>query len=446
MAAFWFDSARLPTGWAAQVRIDVGPDGRISAIAPGGDKAGATVLHAPAIPALPNVHSHAFQRAMAGLAEYSNGGRDDFWSWRERMYAFLQRLDPEDVEAVAAQTYVEMLKGGYGSVAEFHYVHRAPGGAWYDDKAATAHAIARAAQATGMGLLLLPVVYLSSGFDAAPLQPRQKRFDCSPADARDICAALEKTGVATGLSLHSLRAVPEVHIRESLAAHGSAPVHIHVAEQVGEVEACLAATGKRPVERLFELADVDARWCLIHATHMAPHETERVCRSGAVAGLCPSTEGNLGDGLFDLPGLEQHAGAFGIGTDSHVSLDAREELRWLDYGWRIQQRRRFAEGREGHRGADLWMRAADGGARALGWSKGGLAVGARADIVVLDESHPSLQHRSGDLLLDALVFCNQGAVVRHVISGGVQVVEEGRHPQEEAIAARYARTLSKLVA
>ncbi len=446
MAAFWFHSARLPTGWAQGVRIEADSHGLIAKIETHADRDGAEVISGVAVPALANVHSHAFQRAMAGLAEFSDGGRDDFWSWRERMYAFLQRLDPDDIEAIAAQTYVEMLKGGYGSVAEFHYVHRDPSGDWYSDKAATARAIVRGAQTAGLGLLVLPVVYLTSGFDGAALKPGQMRFDCAPQDVADIRSALEKDGVRTGLSLHSLRAAPESAVVEALALSPSGPVHIHVAEQIGEVEACLAQTGRRPVERLFDLAPVDDRWCLIHATHMTPEETKRVSLSGAVAGLCPSTEGNLGDGLFDLPGLEAHGGRFGIGTDSHVSLNAPEELRWLDYGWRIQQRRRFAEGRAGHRGADLWLRAVEGGARALGESKGGLQLGARADILALDANHPTLAGRSGDLILDALVFCHQGNPIRTVISGGVAAVRDGRHPHEAAIAKRYAQTLSKLVA
>lgn len=446
MAAYWFDTARLPDGWADAVRIETDAQGLISSIQAGADKSGAEIINGPAVPALPNVHSHAFQRAMAGLAEYSDGGRDDFWSWRERMYAFLQRLDPDDIEAIAAQTYVEMLKGGYGSVAEFHYVHRDPAGGWYGDKAATAQAIARGAAASGIGLLVLPVVYLTSGFDGAPLKPRQMRFNAGADDVAEIRAALEKDGVRTGLSVHSLRAAPAEAIAQSLAFHGGGPIHIHVAEQVGEVEACLAQTGRRPVERLYDLAPVDHRWCLIHATHMTPDETRMVSLSGAVAGLCPTTEGNLGDGLFDLPGLEAHGGVFGVGTDSHVSLNAAEELRWLDYGWRLQQRRRFAEGRAGHRGADLWLRAAEGGARALGWATGGLRVGARADIVIPDPEHPSLTGRSGDLLLDAMVFCHHGQPIRTVISGGVVQVRDGRHPAEDAIAQRYAETLRKLVA
>ena len=446
MASFWFEQARLADGWAQGVRIDCDPAGRITAITPGGDKAGADAIPGAAVPALPNVHSHAFQRAMAGLAETSDGGRDDFWSWRERMYAFLQRLDPDDIEAIAAQTYVEMLKGGYGSVAEFHYVHRAPAGGWYDDKAATARAIARGAQTAGIGLTLLPVVYLTSGFDGADLQPRQRRFDCGPADVAEIRDELEKDGVRTGFAIHSLRAAPEEAVRQSLALAGEGPIHIHIAEQVGEVEACLAATGRRPVERLFDLTQVDDRWCLIHATHMAPAETKMVCDSAAVAGLCPSTEGNLGDGLFDLPGLESGAGRFGIGTDSHVSLNAAEELRWLDYGWRINQRRRFAEGRAGHRGADLWLRAAAGGAQALGEMVGGLQVGARADIVVLDMNHPSLAERSGDMILDGLIFCHHGSPVDTVISAGRIQVRSGRHGAEEAVRARYVSTLRKLVA
>jgi len=222
---------------------------------------------------------------------------------------------------------------------------------------------------------------------------------------------------------------------------------MHVAEQVGEVEACIAATGRRPVERLLDIANVDSRWCLVHATHMTSEETRRVSSSGAVAGLCPTTEGNLGDGFFDFPGLEAHSGAFGVGTDSHVSLDVAEELRWLDYGWRLQHKRRFAEGRAGHRGADLWMRAVLGGARALGEAHWGLQTGARANFVILDCDHPSLAGREGDAMIDSLVFCRHGvSPIKTVVSKGVAVVREGRHAAEDHVAEAYRRTMRKLVA
>lgn len=447
MPVYWVSDARLASGWRQNVRIECDAQGVIESVTPDGPKAGAECFDGACLPAPSNVHSHAFQRAMAGLAELSNGGRDDFWSWRERMYAFLARLDPDDLQAIAAQAYVEMLKGGYGAVAEFHYIHRTPEGDWYDDKAACALAVAEGAATAGLDIVFAPCVYLTAGFDGAALQPQQKRFKASPEDIADIRVALERKGVKTALALHSLRAVPTEKIREALAGTTAGPVHMHVAEQMGEVEACMEATGRRPVERLFDLADVNARWCLVHATHMTPEETSRVSRSGAVAGLCPTTEGNLGDGFFDFPGLEAHSGAFGVGTDSHVGLDVAEELRWLDYGWRLRQQRRFAEGRAGHRGADLWMRAVAGGARALGEARSGLEPGARANFLILDYDHPSLAGRKGDALIDSLVFCRHGASpITTVISKGLAVVREGRHAAEIQVAEAYRRTMRKLVA
>lgn len=447
MPAYWISQARLPTGWQDAVRIDCDDQGRIEAVTPGGPKAGAECFLGAALPAPSNVHSHAFQRAMAGLAELSNGGRDDFWSWRERMYAFLARLDPDDLQAIAAQTYLEMLKGGYGAVAEFHYIHRTPEGGWYQDKAACARAVAAGAATAGLDIVFAPCVYLTAGFDGAPLQPRQKRFEAGPDDIADIRAALQRDGVKSALALHSLRAVPADRITEALTAYPEGPVHMHIAEQLGEVEACIAATGRRPVERLLDLTAVDSRWCLVHATHMTPEETWRLSRSGAVAGLCPTTEGNLGDGLFDFPGLDAHGGAFGVGTDSHVTLEVAEELRWLDYGWRLRQHRRFAEGRAGHRGADLWMRAAAGGARALGEDHWGIERGARANFVVVDGEHASLVGRQGDALIDSLVFCRHGdSPIKTVISKGVPVVRNGHHAAEEQVAEAYRQTLRKLVA
>jgi len=447
MPAYWVSKAKLASGWRHNVRIECDATGLIERVTPDGAKTGAECFDGACLPAPSNVHSHAFQRAMAGLAELSNGGRDDFWSWRERMYAFLARLDPDDLKAIAAQAYVEMLKGGYGAVAEFHYIHRTPEGGWYDDKAACALSIAEGAATAGLDIVFAPCVYLTAGFDGAPLQPQQKRFQAGPEDIADIRTALERSGVRTALALHSLRAVPADRIGEALSASPAGPVHMHVAEQIGEVEACMAATGRRPVERLSDLANVDSRWCLVHATHMTAEETRMVSQSGAVAGLCPSTEGNLGDGFFDFPGLEAHSGAFGIGTDSHVTLDAGEELRWLDYGWRLRQQRRFAEGRAGHRGADLWMRAVAGGARALGETQFGLEPGARANFLILDCDHPSLAGREGDTLIDSLVFCRHSdSPIRTVISKGVAVVREGRHAAEDQVAQAYRQTMRKLVA
>ena len=446
MAAHWFEEALIGDSLARAVRVEVDAFGTLVSVTPESDIEGAEVHKGLAIPALANLHSHAFQRAMAGLAETSDGRPDDFWGWRERMYGFVRRLDQEDIEAIAAQTYVEMLKGGYGSVVEFHYVHRAPEGVWYDDKAATARAIVRGAQAAGIGLVLAPVVYMTAGFDGAPLSERQKRFTCSPEDVAEIRGLIEKDGVRTALALHSLRAAPGAAVQQALALSPQGPIHIHIAEQTAEVEASLAHTGRRPVDYLFDLVSVDQRWCLVHATHMSDEETRRVAHSGAVAGICPSTEGDLGDGFFPMQAFEQAGGVYGVGSDSHVVIDAAEELRWLDYGLRLQTRKRFGQGAIGHRGANLWRAATTGGAAALGQAVGGIVAGARADILVLDPDHPSQIGREGFSRLDALVFSNQGRPFSTVLSGGRTVIREGRHDAEDAIRSRYARTLKKLVA
>ena len=447
MSALWFEEARLETGWAPAVRLETDSQGRISRLVTHAAPDGAEVILGAAIPALSNLHSHAFQRAFAGRAEASNGGPDDFWGWREQMYGFVARLDLDDVEAIAAQAFMEMLKGGYGAVAEFHYLHRQMDGAWGADKAEMALAVARGADAAGIGLRLLPVVYLTAGFDGAGLSDRQKRFHATGEDVADIRQALERNGVATGLALHSLRAVPPDAILRALDLAPQGPIHIHIAEQTAEVEACLAVTGRRPVARLFELAEVDARWCLVHATHMTADEIAQAAKSGAVAGLCPTTEADLGDGLFPLADWEAAQGRLGVGSDSHVVIDAAEEVRLLDYGLRLGHRRRFVGTGQGSRGALLWAAASAGGRQA--WSGEGLApawlgLGERADIVALDVQHPSLVEQKDDNRFDGLVFCNHGRPFQTVVSGGVVQVRQGRHVRQDAIQQRYGKTLAKL--
>lgn len=442
MTLYFAKSALLPDGWADDVLIETDFQGWITDIKTGVSSKGAQVLKGPVMPGMPNVHSHAFQRAMAGLTERSSGGKDNFWSWREVMYQFLGRLSPEDMQVIASQLYVEMLKAGYTTVGEFHYVHNQPDGKPYDDPLIMSHHLIRAAKDTGIGITHIPTLYAHSNFGGLLPTEGQKRFITAPDDIAGMINRLktlhkDDPQVRIAMAYHSLRAVSSDLMRDFKMT--GMPVHIHAAEQVKEVEDCLAWSGKRPVQWLLENMDIGPDWCLIHSTHMTPEETTALAKSGAVAGLCPTTEGNLGDGLFNLPGYLESAGTFGIGTDSHISINPVEELRWLEYGQRVHKRERaVAHGPgEKHVGAFLYRQALKGGAQAMGRAIGALEKGRRADWVVLDGSHPLLYGKNGDVLLDAFIFAGNVPLVRDVIVGGVQVVSEGRHTREEEIASSF---------
>jgi len=456
MTAWFAERALLPDGWARDVRIEVDSLGAIAAATPDSDPAGAGRLAGPVVPGMANLHSHAFQRALAGLAERGLG-EDSFWTWREVMYRFVGRLSPEQVEAIAAQLYVEMLKAGYTAVGEFHYLHHGPDGRPYDDPAEMARRVLAAARRTGIGLTLLPVLYGYGDFGGQPAGEGQRRFLNSPEALLRIVEALhhDTAGdpqVAVGVAPHSLRAVtPDTLDAAVRGVHGlwaEAPVHIHVAEQMREVEACRAWCGRRPVEYLLEQGYPDARWCLIHATHTTEDEVARLAESGAVAGLCPTTEANLGDGVFPAEAYLRAGGRFGIGSDSHISVSPVEELRWLEYGQRLMVRRRnvlASPDHDGSVGATLWQGALRGGARALGPPIGRLAPGHRADLVVLDGAAPQLRAKPDDLLLDALVFAGNANPVRDVMVGGSWVVREGQHSEEDAVLAAYQSAVSDLL-
>jgi formiminoglutamate deiminase len=398
-------------------------------------------------PAMANLHSHAFQRGMAGLAERRGPSADSFWTWREVMYRFALTMTPDDVEAVAAQLYVEMLEAGYASVGEFHYLHHDRDGRPYADIAEMGARVAAAAERTGIGLTLLPVFYAHSGFGgAAPAQGQRRFINDLEGYARLLEAsravASKVPGGKVGVAPHSLRAVTPQELAAVVAMAGDGPIHIHVAEQEKEVEDCLAATGKRPVRWLLDHAPVDARWCLIHATHMTPDETVDMARSGAVAGLCPITEANLGDGVFDLPRFLDHGGDFGVGSDSNVEIALGGELKILEYSQRLALRARNVAARDGgSTGRALIAGALEGGARALG-RKTGIAPGAPADLVALDRDQPALAGRTGEALLDAWVFA--GARIDKVWAQGALKVEAGRHVAREAVQSRFAETMRRL--
>jgi formimidoylglutamate deiminase len=455
MTVLFTKSALLPQGWVENVRLTLDADGTLAAVEAGVAPDGAERLAGPVLPGMPNLHSHAFQRAMAGLTERASPTGDDFWSWREAMYRFLAVLEPEDVTAIAAQLYLDMLKAGYTGVAEFHYLHHGSDGRPYADRAAMSEAVISAAQESRIAITLLPALFQTSGFGGAAPTEGQRRFVNT---VEGVLAIIEETRrrhagkpeVRVGLAHHSLRAVPPEPLAAATAAlrglDPTAPIHIHVAEQIREVEQCLAWSGARPVAWLLDHAPVDPAWCLVHATHMDGAETRRLAATGAVAGLCPTTEGNLGDGFFPLPPYLDARGRWGIGSDSHVSLSPIEELRWLEYGQRLRERRRAlaAAGRAESTGLSLWQAAVTGGAQALGRRAGTLAAGHRADLLVLDPDAPSLYRRERDALIDSFIFASEIAVVRDVMVGGRWVVRERHHPAEDRIVANFRRTLDRI--
>ena len=446
MTRLFAAEALLDTGWARDVLLEIDGAGTIAAITQGTEAGDALRASGPVIPGMANVHSHAFQRAMAGMAEGAGPGADGFWRWREIMYDFAARLTPDELGAITAQLCVELLKQGYTSLGEFHYLHNAPDGTPYNDRAEMSVRVIEAARATGIAITHLPVLYAHGGFGGAPMQGPQRRFAADGEHVLSIVADVRHryagdADVRVGLAPHSLRAVTPQMLAEAVAglhdADPDAPVHIHVAEQAREVDDCVAWSGARPVQWLLDNAGVDKRWCLVHATHMDRQETRRLAASGAVAGLCPTTEANLGDGLFALADYLGAGGRFGIGSDSNVSVSPVEELRWLEYGQRVHHQRRSVAAS----GAALWQAAAAGGAQALARPAGVIAPGKRADLVVLDGGHVTLAGRHGDRLLDALVFAGNDCLVKDVMVGGRWVVEDGRHAREDEIAQAYRRVV-----
>ncbi|HEY0836122.1 MAG TPA: formimidoylglutamate deiminase [Azospirillum sp.] len=448
MATIFAEQALLPEGWADAVLITIAADGTIAAVEPGAAPHDDERAAGPVVPGMPNLHSHAFQRAMAGLAERAGPAEDSFWTWREAMYRCVAALGPEHVQAIARQLYVEMLKAGYTSVAEFHYLHKDPAGHAYADPAEMAHRVAAAAEDSGIGLLLLPVLYRHGGFGGTPPGEGQRRFTLDPDAYLDLLGSIDPR-IATGVAFHSLRAVSGDDMAAVLAGVDPArPVHIHVAEQRREVEDCRAWSGATPIDWLFDHVEVTARWCLIHATHAGDAELARMAASGAVAGLCPTTEANLGDGLFPARRFIELGGRFGVGSDSHVTVSPSDELRWLEYGRRLADERRnrlTGKGRPSV-GGFLWDAALAGGVAALGLSAGRIAAGARADLVVLDGDHPLLAGMRGDAVLDRWLFAGDARMVRDVMAGGVWRVRDRRHPREEEAARGFVEAMRALAA
>jgi formimidoylglutamate deiminase len=480
VSRYQLQSAFLSQGWARDVMVTVSDQGFITAIdavapgdAPGDVRAdtsahdrtavsGAERIDGIVVPGMPNAHSHAFQRAMAGNTEYRLSAHDSFWTWRQAMYALANRIEPDDLEVLATQLFVEMLKSGYTSVAEFHYLHRQQGGVPYSGANALWEAIGNAASIAGIGLTFLPTLYQTSDFGGQPLKPEQARF-ASETDAflraveSRIDAERRKQGLhgglrtqRTGAAFHSLRAVPLQNLREAALRlreiDAEMPVHIHVAEQLLEVQACVRETGRRPIELLLDTGLLTQHWCLVHATHATSEELKGLAATAASVCVSISTEANLGDGFFDTARFLTAGGRLCVGSDSQSTVSPTEELRWLEYQQRLRKKRRgvLATRLESHVGTRLWRDAAQHGAQAIGQPAGTLEVGRRADWLVLDAAHPSLVGAAPDTALDHLLFAGGDAAIRDVMVAGRWVIKDRQHAAEDTLGPRFAGLMRRL--
>jgi formimidoylglutamate deiminase len=451
MTKLWFKAALLPQGWSDNVRIEV-RNGLIASLEVGQHARPGDDRHGYGLPGLPNLHSHAFQRAMAGRAEQRGGDGDTFWSWRTQMYRLAQRVRPDDLEAIAALAFAEMLEAGFVHVGEFHYVHHDVDGRAFDDPGEMAAAVVQAAEQTGIGLTLLPVFYAQSGFGGGAPTPQQRRFihDIEGfARLLERCAELIRPlgDACLGVAPHSLRAVAPDDLLRVAAMAPDGPVHIHIAEQRLEVEDCVAWSGQRPVSWLLDHAEVGPRWCLVHATHVTSAEVAAIASRGAVVGLCPITEANLGDGIFPASDLLARGGAFGIGSDSNVLIDPAEELRLLEYGQRLSHGARNVLADGAHRPTADWLfdGARLGGSQALGVVAGELSAGAPATFLSLDTEHPSMCSARPEEILSRWVFAARAPIVESVWRCGHRVVAGGRHVARPAILVRYRAAIARLV-
>ncbi|TDP63306.1 formimidoylglutamate deiminase [Roseateles toxinivorans] len=451
--AYWAPLAWIDGQWQRRVLMEADGQGRWLAFTPEVEApAQAQRLQGPVLPSLVDAHSHAFQRAFAGLAERRDSASDDFWSWRDRMYGCALRVTPEQLRAIAAQLYLELLRGGYTQVCEFHYLQHQPDGAAYPDELAMSWALADAAADAGLGLTMLPVLYAHAGFTQIGLREDQSRFATDAAWIWRASCALNAAGrplLNAGVALHSLRAAHAEDIRElqALVGDASVPIHIHISEQQQEVRDCLAATGQRPMQWLCNAFAPDARWQLVHATHSTPEEIAAVAAAGAGVVICPGTEGNLGDGLCDLRGWLEAGVSVSLGSDSHVTRGWVEELRWLEYGQRLGLQQRnvaAAPGREPSTAARLFEASRAGSAAPAGFASWGLTTGARADFLVLDTQHSGLLGMPASHLLDALVFASQGEAISDVFVAGRQVLAGGRHLDQDRINGDFAQAMKDL--
>ena len=467
MPRYHMTSAFLSQGWARDAIVTVSDEGLITALeaaGPAGRRDSTELIDGIVIPGMANAHSHAFQRAMAGNTEYRLSARDSFWTWRTAMYALANRIEPGDLQTLATQLFIEMLKSGYTSVAEFHYLHRQTSGAAYSGANALWEAIGNAASAAGIALTFLPTLYQTSDFGGRPLKPEQARFasdtdaflraieDRIDAERRDSSPQREMRMQRTGAAFHSLRAVPLDNLRRAARQlrelDASLPLHIHVAEQLLEVQACVRETGRRPIELLLDTGLLDRHWCLVHATHATAEELRGVAAAAATVCVSISTEANLGDGFFDTARFLKASGHLCVGSDSQSTVSPAEELRWLEYQQRLRKKRRgvLAGSVAPHVGTRLWRDAAQHGAQAIGQPAGAIAVGRRADWVVLDAGHPSMVGAIADTALDHLLFAGGDAAIRDVMVAGRWALKDRRHPLEDELRPRFAALMQRLAA
>ncbi len=443
---FFSKLAYTANGWQRDVLIDV-VDGVIASITADTEQpVNAELINSPLLPAMPNLHSHAFQYAMAGLGEVNLNPNDSFWSWRKAMYQLVERLSVDDVKAIAKQLYIDMLKAGYTHVGEFHYFHSATPNDDSGFNAAMSEALLEAANEVGIGITLLPALYQYSGFGRLAPNDAQQRFYHSRDQYVKLIAHLDKVVTdkplqQVGLCFHSLRAVDVTDIPVALSKLPSdRPIHVHIAEQVPEIEQSVAATGKRPVELLLDTNGLDERWCLVHATHLTDDESDRVAASGAVVGICATTEANLGDGIFDAPRYLSNKGRWGIGSDSHITVSVNQDLRLFEYGQRLRdlQRNRIYTQNSPSIGQTLFDQALAGGNQALAIDVG-IKVGGRADFVALDKSQTFINMNSPESLLDRWIFASQNDAVKDVWVAGTQVISDGKHADQNAISEAFNR-------
>jgi formimidoylglutamate deiminase len=447
---FHFTSALTSSGWQKDVSVSVDQHGMIENVEAG--VKGGALINGIAIPVVANVHSHAHQRLMVGLAERAGPGADSFWTWRETMYGFVLKLSPDDLEAVAAQAYVEMLKSGFSCVGEFQYLHHQPDGSPYDEPAEMSLRCISAAEQAGIAITMLPTLYNYSGFGGQLANAGQRRFVNDADHFLEIYETLKSVCGTNplrqlGISPHSLRAVtPELLKTVLNGIEDDARVHIHVAEQTKEVDDCLAWCGRRPVEFLLDQFDVSNRWCAIHATHMTQDEAQKLAKSGAIAGLCPTTEANLGDGIFPAENFMKQGGAIAIGSDSQITISPAEDLRMLEYSQRLRDRTRnaLASGAGASTGRTLFDAVLRGGDTCLDNPVGAIAAGKRCDIAVLDDEHPTMIGREGDAALDTWIFSAGNAAMKDMIVGGSHVVKDRRHIDEDRIQKKFAETVRRL--
>ncbi len=446
------EQALMPTGWMQNVTVTIGHDGFIESVG-AGSGAGADHRVGVLLPALSNVHSHSFQRAMAGLAERRGPSpRDDFWTWRKIMYRFLDILTPDDIATIAAQVQLEMMETGFAAQAEFHYLHHGPGGTQYEQIAETSLCHFEAARLSGIGYTHLPVLYMQGGLDGQELRDGQLRFGCSVlafeklfTEIAELCRDMPSDTVL-GVAPHSLRAVDRDGLQACLDLVANGPVHTHAAEQLAEVDEVVSALGARPVRWILDNLPVDQRWCLIHATHMDEAEVSDFAKSGAVAGLCPITEANLGDGIFEANAFMQAGGAIGVGSDSNVRIDLAEELRMLELSQRLRDKARvvLTDEQTPSNGRYLYERAAAGGAQAIGRKAGRIEAGYLADLAALDLTHHAVIGLNGDAILDAWIFAGSDSLISDVWAAGRHMVRGGKHIHRDEIVSTYSARIDRL--